>query len=702
MNTPAPVMTPNPIEAFARAIAAAGIEPPEVIHADGKLHRFPTNGKQGDDSGWYVLHPDGISAGMFGDWRSGVTESWCARRLDTLTPAEREDHRRRIEAARRAAEAKQARAQEETAKRAAELWERATPEMGTHRYLCDKAIKSHGIKTDGLHLLVPMRDRDARLWNLQKIAPDGSKRFLPGGRVKGLCFGIGRPSGVMVIAEGFATAASIHEATGHAVAIAFSASNLRPVAETLWHKLGDAVRIIVAGDNDKSGAGQRAAEDAARAVGGAVAIPAEAGADWNDVHQEQGADVVRTRIAAAREPELPEGSRQGTVTVTCCVADVKREPLEWLWDGRFPLRKVSMLSGDPGLGKSLVTLAIAAAVSRGAAWPIPGEGNAPLGDVVLISAEDDVADTIRPRLEAAGADLTRIHVLDGVEDMDANGEPHRRPWCLHDLDALGDRVARLPGCRLVVIDPLSAFLAGADSHKNADVRELLAPLSDLAAQHRVALLAISHLNKSAGPALYRTMGSLAFVAAARAAYAVAKDKEDPERRLVIPIKANLAPDTTGLAYHVRVRDGQPVVEWEPEPVHVTADDALALAERADDRAERDTTADWLRKLLARGQMAAKDVYREGDEAGFSRDQLKHAKGRIGAESTKTGMDGGWVWHLPGIPEGSTTPAKGAKGADSNMVRSSLPSVPEGIFDEAGASEGTATPPPQSEREATEL
>ncbi|GBE46860.1 DNA primase TraC [bacterium BMS3Bbin12] len=303
MNTPALVMAPNPIEDFERAIVNAEIEPPEAIHADGKLHRFPTNGKAGDDSGWYVLHLDGIPAGAFGDWRSGVTESWCARRLDTLTPAEREDHRRCIEAARRAAEAERVWAQEETAKRAAELWERATPEMGTHRYLCDKAIKPHGIKTDGLHLLVPMRALDARLWNLQKIAPDGSKRFLPGGRVKGLYFGIGRPSGALVIAEGFATAASIREATDHAVAVTFSASNLRLVAETLRHKLGDAVRIIVAGDNDKSGAGQRAAEDAARAVGGAVAIPETVGSDWNDVAKAKGPEAVREGIAAARKPE---------------------------------------------------------------------------------------------------------------------------------------------------------------------------------------------------------------------------------------------------------------------------------------------------------------------------------------------------------------------------------------------------------------
>jgi putative DNA primase/helicase len=302
MSTPAPIPT-APVENFARAIADAGIEPPDEIIADGGVHRFATNGKRGDDAGWYVLHSDGIPAGAFGDWRSDVTKTWCARRIESLSPAEREEHRRRIEAARCEAEAERARVQKEVAKRAAELWARAKPETGEHRYLRDKRVQAHGIRTDGERLLIPMRDAEGKPWNIQRVAPDGTKRFLPGGRTKGLYFGIGRPDGVLVIAEGFATAASIREATGHAVAVAFSAANLPAVAEALRKKLGPDVRLIIAGDNDVSGIGQKAATEAACAIGGRMAIPKTPGSDWNDVAQAEGSEAVRKGIGEARVPE---------------------------------------------------------------------------------------------------------------------------------------------------------------------------------------------------------------------------------------------------------------------------------------------------------------------------------------------------------------------------------------------------------------
>lgn len=307
MSTPAPIPT-APVENFARAIADAGIEPPDEIIADGGVHRFPTNGKRGDDAGWYVLHSDGIPAGAFGDWRSDVTKTWCARRIESLSPAEREEHRRRIEAARREAEAERARAQEEAAKRAAELWARAKPETGEHRYLRDKRVQAHGIRTDGERLLIPMRDAEGKPWNIQRIAQDGTKRFLPGGRTKGLYFGIGRPDGVLVIAEGYTTGASVHEATGHAVAVAFSAANLRAVAEALRKKLGPDVRLIIAGDNDASGTGQKAATEAACAVGGLVAIPAKG--DWNDVAKAEDPEAVRKGIESAGSPSGPDSAAE--------------------------------------------------------------------------------------------------------------------------------------------------------------------------------------------------------------------------------------------------------------------------------------------------------------------------------------------------------------------------------------------------------
>ncbi|HKT32837.1 MAG TPA: AAA family ATPase [Gammaproteobacteria bacterium] len=342
----------------------------------------------------------------------------------------------------------------------------------------------------------------------------------------------------------------------------------------------------------------------------------------------------------------PRGASEATATIAC-LADIQSEPLRWLWPGRFPLGKLSILSGDPGLGKSLVTLAIAAAVSRGAPWPCH-EGTATLGDVVLISAEDDAADTIRPRLEAAGADLKRVHVLEGVDQFTDSGDTVRRPWNFGDVKALDRLLAAKPDCRLVVVDPISAYLAGTDSHKNSDVRALLAPLADLAARHGVALLAVSHLNKSAGPAMYRTTGSLAFVAAARAAFAVAKDKDDLGRRLVLPIKCNLSPDSSGLAYRIgQSSNGAPVVEWETSPVTITADEALAVMnEHVEDRSQTDEAVDWLRVLLADGPRKAGEVQREARQAGISDKALRRARERLKVRPSKSGFSGAWTWTLP--------------------------------------------------------
>ena len=162
------------------------------------------------------------------------------------------------------------------------------------------------------------------------------------------------------------------------------------------------------------------------------------------------------------------------------------------------------------------------------------------GSVILLTAEDDAADTVRLRLDAMGADVSRIHLLEAVqipvEDKDGKTTIHKRTFCLQlDVAALMHAPPLIPDCRLISIDPLSAYLGKTDAHKNADVRGVLTPLIELAQERRIAVLGIDHLNKrGTGPAIYRSMGSLAFVAAARAVWAVVRDKTDPTRRLSCP------------------------------------------------------------------------------------------------------------------------------------------------------------------------
>ena len=163
------------VEQFHTVILAAGLTPPDEVMGDGRLHRFSTNGNPKDDSGWYTLHLDGVPAGAFGCWRSGLKSTWCAKADTDMTVAEREAYRQRIKAMQAQREAEHAQAQQQASEAAALIWKQASPATG-HEYLTRKGIKPHGIKCDGHHLLIPMRDTAGKLYSLQTIAPDGGKR----------------------------------------------------------------------------------------------------------------------------------------------------------------------------------------------------------------------------------------------------------------------------------------------------------------------------------------------------------------------------------------------------------------------------------------------------------------------------------------------------------------------------------------------
>lgn len=218
------------IEQFRQAIAAAVLTPPTEIIDDGAIHRFSTSGKPTHKNGWYMLHTDGIPAGAFGDWRAGFTQNWCSKADTSMTEAERFAHRERVKAMQRQREDDLAQRQQLAAADALKRWTAATP-CTQHDYLTRKGIQPHGAKIEGDKLLIPMRDTAGTVHSLQTIAPDGTKMFMSGGRVKGCYFGIGKPKGALIVCEGYATGASIHECTGHAVAVAFNAGNLEAVTE---------------------------------------------------------------------------------------------------------------------------------------------------------------------------------------------------------------------------------------------------------------------------------------------------------------------------------------------------------------------------------------------------------------------------------------------------------------------------------------
>ncbi len=329
------------------------------------------------------------------------------------------------------------------------------------------------------------------------------------------------------------------------------------------------------------------------------------------------------------------------------MSDVEPEQLEWLWPNRIPLGKLTLLAGDPGLGKSFVTMDMAARVSRGAVWPDDSTKRQTIGSVVIFNCEDGLADTIRPRLDRADADVSKIVAVEGVKVFDAEtGESRQRGFTLaHDLPRLEHVVCDLADCRLIVIDPISGFLGDTDSHKNADVRALLSPLKELAEKNHTAVLMVTHLAKgTGGKSIYRSMGSLAFTAAARAAWHVTKDPDDPIRRLILPAKMNLAPDPTGLAY--RIEDGG--IHWEADPVRMTADDVLAREanQRNDGQGgERAEAEAWLREYLADGDRESKLLQADAREHGISTATLRRALKIVCGKPHKTSMDGPWMRSL---------------------------------------------------------
>lgn len=330
---------------------------------------------------------------------------------------------------------------------------------------------------------------------------------------------------------------------------------------------------------------------------------------------------------------------------------VQSKPIQWLWPGRIACGKVTLIAGDPGLGKSQLTASLAGIVTTGGRWPVDG-AKSPQGAVIFLSAEDDAADTIKPRLEAVGADLSRCIVVDAVVDSDEAGTIRERSFSVkNDLARLDAVMREVPDVRLIVIDPITAYMGGVDSHKTSDVREFMSPLVMFAEKHRVAILGISHLNKSnTQDALQRVNGSLAIVAAARAAFIALKDKNNPARRLLLPLKNNLAKDIGGFAFaiaDVTLDNGIETsrIVWEDAPVNMTADEAMNARPAKEDAGAVNEAVQFLHDLLTEGPLPSNDVKDAAAAAGFSWATLRRAKENAGVVARKDSFSGGWIWAL---------------------------------------------------------
>lgn len=374
----------------------------------------------------------------------------------------------------------------------------------------------------------------------------------------------------------------------------------------------------------------------------------------SDAHDNELAASAITRATSAEVEMLRADAQRGTSDpfVARRVADIEAVRIRWLWHSRFPLGKVSIIAGDPGVGKSQLSCAFAAAVTTGGQWP--DDSHAPFGSAIFICCEDDAGDTLRPRLEAAGADARRVLILDST--VDDNGV-HRHFNVAQGIDGLSALVKQIGDVQLVVIDPISAYMGRADSHVAADVRDALAPIQAMAAELGPAVLLISHLNKSAtGGAMSRVSGSGAFVAVARAAWLVGADPGDEtkRRRILAPLKNNLGDGRTGFAYQIEPRlvgdIPTSMVVFEPGTVTTSADELLQSASKSIDTSARGEAKEFLRRELEDGPKPSRDIDAAARDAGISEASLRRARKDLGVLPKKG--SGGWSQQLPGQRDAS--------------------------------------------------
>lgn len=345
-------------------------------------------------------------------------------------------------------------------------------------------------------------------------------------------------------------------------------------------------------------------------------------------------------------PEVHAPSKNTFGLRVTTASEVKPEFIEWLWKDRIPRGKLSLFTGNPDVGKSLVSLDVAARLSSGRDFPDGSPNTSGPCDVLMLAAEDDPADTIVPRLIAAGADLCRVHFLAGLsqEDRAFSLDSHTR--------LLREYLSEHSEIRCVVIDPISNYLGNLKLNSEQDVRQALTPLVRIAQQTNCAIVLVAHFNKQlGGDAIHKTGGAVGLVGIQRMAWAFAKSPDDENLRLMLRIKGNISPESRGLNYRITSKQitiqgkasAQPVIEWRGDTKE-TADNLLQTAADPEARSARQISA-WLREFLSQGERPAQEIYDAAElKFGPCEDKLKRASKQLSVR--KRQQDHRWYWSLP--------------------------------------------------------
>jgi phage/plasmid primase-like uncharacterized protein len=484
-----------PEEQLIDAIKAAGLEPPEQVILDGKIHRFRsgtkgTGGKGGDKPGWYLVFNDGVPAGRFGCWRAGVEVTWKADIGRKLTPTEEMAHARRVAEAKALRDAELERQHQVAASTVETIWSSASAAHPDHPYLARKGIKTHGARITGDgRLVVPLFDKDGQLCSLQYISHDGGKLYHPGGEAGGKFWMVGTMDepGTLYVAEGFATAATIHETTGRPCAVTYSASNLVPVTGTLREMYGQQQTIVIVADHDKGGVGQKYADQASAKFGARVVMPPIEGMDANDYAQ-AGHDLAGLLSPAKDNWLIPADD-----------FSAQPAPISWLVKRWLQSQALIMVHGPSGGGKTFVVLDWCLRMASGMAeWCgqkvrsgnvvyLAGEGHHGLRGRVAAWKHHHQAGSLAMWLSKDGCDLnTPAGYLQVVEQV--RGLPENPA--------------------IIVVDTLHRFLAG-DENSAQDAKTMLDACNSLMNEFNCSVILVHHTGV-AEEAQHRARGSSAW------------------------------------------------------------------------------------------------------------------------------------------------------------------------------------------------
>jgi putative DNA primase/helicase len=369
-------------------------------------------------------------------------------------------------------------------------------------------------------------------------------------------------------------------------------------------------------------------------------------------------------------------STSGKKLIVVRADKITPKKLRWLWPQRIPLGKITVFGGSPGIGKGLASIDVAARVTTGRDYHDVGNPM-PASDVLILSGEDDAEDALIPRLTAAGADLSKVQIIQSVRVSVGEQMQARDLHLDEDVGAIEKKLRDFPATRLIIIDPISDHLGSKKMWAEQEMRELLGPLKKLAQKYEVSVVCVMHPNKKEGlSAIYRIGGAVAFVGVARANWLFTKHPDYPSNSYMLPLKNNYAPDSLrGLAYRIKEQLVQiegsdepiPRVEWLGE-ADIDANEALAPPQKKHAPSRADAKA-FLSSFLGAGPQDASAVYTAANAQGISQRTLDRAKAELGIESRKKGSEG-WEWVLPDGQSKDANASKGESGTVGSLQHAS--------------------------------